>query len=284
MRKHRGWIALDIDGTITDATHHVPKEVAHFLHSVYEKGWEIVFITGRAYAFAHPTLHIFSFPFYLAVQNGADVLHMPSKQLIARNYLDSQTIDAIEKLYRGIADDFIVYSGYDHGDFCYYRPIKFSHVVLEHLRKIMPFSMEPWRAVDHFAFEKGETFPLIKCIGRKAEMQHLEQKLQSLSSIATSLIRDPLDHDRIYLILVTHENATKGKALLRIIEAYGARGPIIAAGDDFNDVTMLEEADFKIVMENAPLNMHPMADFLAKSSQQQGIIKALEKAMSQCSR
>ena len=79
--EHKGWIALDIDGTITDATHHAPKEVVDFLHSLVDCGWEIVLITGRTFSFCHFVVRELDFPFYLGIQNGADILLMPKKSL-----------------------------------------------------------------------------------------------------------------------------------------------------------------------------------------------------------
>ena len=59
-------------------------------------------------------------------------------------------------------------------------------------------------------------------------------------------------------------------------------GYVIAAGDDLNDLSMLAAADCKIVMENAPLQMHSIAHILAPSAQKQGIIAALKEAVLQC--
>src|SRR5579862_9450490 len=191
-------------------------------------------------------------------------------------------IQEIAQLYHAIPEDFIIYTGYEHGDFCYYRPKKFSQAMLAHLRKIMPLSSEPWKEVDHFDFEASDQFPLIKCLGERNEMERLALKLGAIPSIVTTLIRDPLDNDRIYLNLVTHENATKGKALLRAIDEAKRKGYIIAAGDDLNDLSMLEMADCKIVMENAPLEMHHLADILAQSGQKQGIVAALKEAIHKC--
>ena len=73
----KGVIALDIDGTLTDETHQVPNEVAVFLASLVADGWEIVFITGRTFRWVRNALSHLTFPYHLAVQNGAIILKMP---------------------------------------------------------------------------------------------------------------------------------------------------------------------------------------------------------------
>jgi hydroxymethylpyrimidine pyrophosphatase-like HAD family hydrolase len=277
MRKHTGWIALDIDGTITDESHQAPPEVVHFLHSLEKKGWELIFITGRTYSFGYHVVKNFDFPFYLAVQNGADILYMPHKELIARHYLDNGVIPVLEQAYQGEKEDFIVYAGYERGDFCYYRPERFSPALAKHLDKIMALSPEPWKPVHGFDFEKGISFPLAKCLGTKEAMQRVNGLLQAFPGVSATMIRDPLG-EGIYLILVTSKQATKGNALQIVKQVIGDGGPVIAAGDDLNDISMLQNADVKIVMSSAPREMHPMATILAEHGKQHGIIEALAKA------
>ena len=278
MRKHIGWIALDIDGTITDETHHAPPQVVQFLHSLEKMGWELVFITGRTYSFSYHVIKEFNFPFYLAVQNGADILYMPHKERIARHYLNHQVIPILDKAYRSEKEDFVVYAGYEVGDFCYYRPDRFSSSFIMHLQKIMALSPEPWKPMQSFDFEEKLSFPLAKCLGTKESMQRINALLQTLPNLSATMIRDPLNVG-VYLNLVTAKAATKGNALHIIKEVIGEGGPVIAAGDDLNDISMLQNADVKIVMASAPLEMHPLATIVAKhSANQHGIIEALTKA------
>lgn len=279
MRKHIGWIALDIDGTITDATHHAPQEVIDFLHALEKKGWTIVFITGRTLSFAQRVVKEFDFPHYLAIQNGADILFMPDKQLVVRHYLDEKVLPLLEEAYRGEAEDFILYTGYDRGDFCYFRPSHFSPHFTEHLHKIMALSPEPWQPLSSYAFDKELRFPLAKCLGTKAAMQRINDRLQSFPELSATLIRDPLGQD-VYLNLVTAPLATKGNALRTIRDALGDGGPTIAAGDDLNDISMLEAADVKVVMDSAPPEMLSMADVIGTHGDSHGIIAALEQAIS----
>ncbi len=278
MKTHLGWIALDLDGTITDHTHHAPKEVVQFLHDLQQQGWEIVFITGRTFSFAWHIVQAFDFPYYLSVQNGADIILMPEKQLVARHYLDERILPVLEEAYLGKEEDFLVYAGFENGDFCYYRPERFSPVFSDHIRrKIMPLSPEPWQSRKDFHFGKNFSFPLAKCLGNRDSMFAVNKTLHEYSECSATLIRDPLG-DNIYLILVTAKLATKGNALKTIQQVTGKKGKTIAAGDDLNDISMLQVADVKIVIETAPAEMHSMASIIAKHGKQHGIIDALKQA------
>lgn len=280
MRKHIGWIALDIDGTITDQTHHAPKEVVDFLHTLVDQGWEIVFLTGRTFSFGYSVVKKFDFSCYLAVQNGADILLMPQKEPVSRHYLDEKVISVLNQIYQNEREDFLLYAGYERGDFCYFRPARYSQKMQEHLQKIMALSPEPWVPLEDFNFEKGLAFPLAKCLGTKEAMQRVNALLQSVPELSATLIRDPLGEE-IWLNLVTAKEATKGNALRAVRQIMGEGGPSIAAGDDLNDLSMLEAADVRIVMAHAPKEMHAMATILAEepSSGPHPIIAALNQAI-----
>ena len=76
-------------------------------------------------------------------------------------------------------------------------------------------------------------------------------------------------------------NATEVGVTLHVLQQphyvsdyFPGHAAVLAAGDDLNDISMLQAADIKIVMPAAPKEMHPMATILAND----GIIEALKLA------
>jgi len=270
-----GWIALDIDGTVTDARHSIPLAVRNYLQSLVEKKWNIVFLTGRTFSYSFSALKELDFPYFLAVQNGADILKMPEKKILFQNYLQTSVLHKLEKIYEGRSEDYLIYAGVEKGDFCYYRPQRFSLELLTYLEEIKTLSPEPWQALDSFTFSQEMRFPLIKCLGKEAEMHEVQEKLQKSKEIQVARIRDPMTQE-LFLNLITHQDVTKGKAIELLSRK---EGPIIAAGDDQNDLSMFEVATVSIAMETAPREVLDGADLIAKSASQMGIIAALQQAL-----
>ena len=270
----RGIICLDIDGTVTSHPDHIPKAVISCLHKLFLKGWGILFATGRTFSYAHLALKDLPFPYYFTVQNGADLLQMPEKKLLKRNYLTHHTFKEVESLARECAEGFLVYSGLDLGDFCYYKEKDFSPLYQQHNERLKKLSKSPW--VEGFSFTKEQEFPLIKVLGKEEEMRALHHKLCLIKNTETTLIKDPVDA-HIFLNLVTAKGASKGVALHFLRKKLPQGIPFIAAGDDHNDISMLKEADGAIVMETAPKEMYFLGDIIAKSAIKEGIIEALEK-------
>jgi hydroxymethylpyrimidine pyrophosphatase-like HAD family hydrolase len=237
--------------------------------------WQVAFLTGRIFSFANLILKNFNFPYIVAVQNGADILQMPEKKILYRSYLSSEIVPQIEEVYKGEKEDFIIYAGIEQGDFCYYRPDRFSKKVLEYLKVLESLSAK-WEISD-FKFAKGTAFPLIKTFGEKAVMKKLFELLSQNRSLEVSMIRDPIDPN-LYLNLITDHTVSKGSTL-RWIKEYLKSPIVIGAGDDLNDVKMLKEADLAIAIETAPKEILELADIIAKPADQLGIIRAVEEAI-----
>ncbi|MDX8430605.1 MAG: HAD family hydrolase [Candidatus Algichlamydia australiensis] len=274
----RGVLALDIDGTLSGSDHHIPDGVAHFLKDL-SHDWEIFLITGRSFTFAETTITKLEFPFYLAVQNGADIMRMHDKSLLLRNYIDGETLKNLDELLHDEPEDFLLYSGYDLGDYCYYRPKRFSEGLLDHFEELKRFSPTDWHEIESLQIKEQQAFPLVKYFGKEADAFRVQDKIATIKNLTVSVIRDPLNPD-YHMAMITHVDANKGTSLKKLLTHAGMHGPIIAAGDDNNDEPMLNLADCKIVMGTAPPHLLRTADIVAAASTEMGIIDALQKATS----
>ncbi len=271
-----GLICLDIDGTLTSELTHIPAEVASCLHRLYKKKWQIALVTGRTFSFASTLLEALHFPYTLALQNGADILSMPNKKLLRRCYIKAPLIGKLSQIYEDQKEEFIIYAGYERGDFCYFRPERFSETLLLYLYELKELSKAPWEALKEFAFDQGQEFPLIKCFGSKELMLFIASRLAAAAELTTSVIKDPICPE-LFLNLVTSSSASKGTALCFLRDHFKAPH-VIAAGDDRNDLPMLQVADQKIVMANAPDEVKEVATLIARPALELGIIEALELA------
>ena len=73
-------------------------------------------------------------------------------------------------------------------------------------------------------------------------------------------------------------NVSKALSLERLAKHYGIRREeIIAFGDNFNDLEMIEYAGLGVAMQNAPEGVRAAADFVTVSNNDDGIAYVLEK-------
>ncbi|MEM8727398.1 MAG: HAD family hydrolase [Chlamydiota bacterium] len=275
---HRGTIALDIDGTITDRKHRIPDNVAIYFETLHTAGWRFIFVTGRPKSFTMMTLGKLTFPYLLALQNGADLIEIPSNKKVARSYLKLDIVERLDRLYNENEGGFIVYAGYEKGDRCYFCPSRFSAPMRGYLKKLEKLSAAPWIALESFDIKEQTVFPLIKCIGSKEVLEGLNEKLAAIEGLKTTLIKDPIS-SRLYLVLITHKNADKGIAVNTFMERYRLKRPLITGGDDNNDIPLLKAGDIRIAMDGAPRALQKMAHIIAPPAECMGIIQGIEEAI-----
>lgn len=276
MKERKGWIALDIDGTITVDKYSVPQAVVDCLGALAEKGWDIAMATGRPFSFASLALKNFSFPYTFLLQNGSVALEMPEKKFLFKRYISPEVLPRVEAAFLGIASDFLIYTGYEKGDFCYWRPDRLGARERLYLEELMERQKENWQAVSVFDPSQIAPFPLIKCFGSSSMMQTVAKRLLDTDLFQVARIRDPFTPG-YELLLVTDREASKGQSLQAVFQLKGRGTYVIAAGDDENDLSLFDVADIRISMPHAPLHVQEKADLIAPPTKEMGIISALQK-------
>lgn len=274
----KGIIALDIDGTITDQLLTIHPEVVKFLDKIQSEDWLLLFITGRNFPWAYRVLKELKNPYILALQNGAILLQMPNQQIIDRKYLDNSIFSELEKIAEANSTDFIVYSGFEFEDICYFRPQNFSKEQLDYLNKRKKALHEKWVELSDFSELPFHQFASVKFIEKEELNLKIVQQIESRVHLHAPLNRDPFN--AAYSVAqITNSLATKGNVLQARINALKWEGAVIAAGDDYNDLSMLKIAKIRVVMANAPKDLLALADVVAPPASMQGIVQGLTYAI-----
>lgn len=272
----KGLIALDIDGTTTVPGQEIPVEVVEYLKYL-SKEYSILFITGRSFFGSQELLSCLPFKYYLAVQNGSIILEMPSKQLVSKRYLHRDIFQKMELICADEPTDFVIFSGFENHDISYYRPHHFSPGLRDYLHQRVTAYREVWKSITNFEELHLEEFPSIKCFGNCQSVLGVAKRIEAQLGLHVPVIRDPFN-ENYFVVQATHPEVSKGYALRSLSQLIDFNGPIIAAGDDYNDVSMLTEADIKIVMATAPEEMLLKADIIAPPASKKGLIAGLQSA------
>lgn len=273
----KGLIALDIDGTLSIHLETIPPQVVEYLHNLVKEGWLLIFITGRTF-WGCKILNALPFPYYVAVQNGAIVLEMPLRRIILKKYLNSHIFPTMEKICRDQPTDFVIYTGAEYNDLCFFRPQCFSQELLIYLQARRELSGESWEKVSSFDDLRIKEFSSVKCFGDEESSPLIAKAIEEQLGLHAPVIKDPF-HNGYYVIQATHPAISKGTALRDIINLLEYKGVVIAAGDDNNDRPMLAEADIRIVMSTAPKDLLNEAHVQAPSAAELGIIQGLNQAL-----
>jgi HAD superfamily hydrolase (TIGR01484 family) len=273
----RGIIATDIDRTLTNRDHIIPEDVINYLEKSHKEGFEIVFLTGRPFSFASKALGSCNFTFHLAVQNGAEVLKMPEKIFRNQKFLTKNIVLKICAVSEFMDRDFVIYSGAELGDYCYYNPSKFSGAGKEYVDSLKKYGVARWKEVDSFEHVERELFPMMRLFGGLTEMESLKKKVLEVADVNCVILND-VTRENTFVLMVTEKGVDKGRCLRRLIDHYDWTGCVIGCGDDLNDISLFDAVDISIGMENGHPDLLKKATIIAKPSYNMGIIEALDEA------
>ncbi len=268
-------IALDIDGTLLDSRWRVSEANREAIRRAVTRGIQVALVTGRRFDFARPIIDAIDQPLTLIVSGGALVKARDGRTL-ARHLLPREV--AVEVLAATHAFRRATALVFD-------RP-KAAQVVHEGLDITDPhrrayFDRNRDFIEESVPLESALTEDPIQVMfsGTVAEMRELTGTLRGSPAgerIAIALTEyEPRDFS---LVDVNRHGCTKGSTLARWASENGLRREeIMAVGDNFNDLEMLQAAGVPIVMGNAVDPLKQLGWPVTLSNDEDGVAAAIER-------
>jgi Cof subfamily protein (haloacid dehalogenase superfamily) len=240
-------IGIDVDGTLLDSRGHLPPANREAIVDAVAAGIHVALVTGRSYPFARPVADTLPESITLIVSSGA-VERAMDGSVIARRLLDRRVAAAVLEGTRAYRDHVALIFDRDEANQIVFETMDWGHPGRKHY----------WLRNQHLI---GQTVPLEDALsedpvevmfnGAADAMRHLTDALcRDADEFAVSLTE--YVHRDFSLVDVTAPTATKGRALAwRAAQLGLTSDQVMAVGDNFNDLEMLEYAGTPVVMANA---------------------------------
>jgi Cof subfamily protein (haloacid dehalogenase superfamily) len=280
-------IGIDVDGTLLDSSGHLPDDNRDAIFEAVAAGIHVALVTGRSYPFARPVADPLPGSITLIVSSGA-VERAMDGTVLARRLLDrriAQTVLNATLPYR------------DHAALIFDRD-ESNQIVFETMNWEHPGRRNYWLRNQHLI---GQIVPLDEALiedpievmfnGAAVAMRSLteslrleaqgprpkaEEKNEAASRYAVSLTE--YVHRDFSLVDVTAPTATKGHALAWRAEQLGlTRDQVMAVGDNFNDLEMLEYAGSPVVMANAVEGLKRPGWHVTRHHDEAGLARAIRE-------
>lgn len=242
-------IALDIDGTLLDPTFQISEANLQALRRAHAAGVEIVLGTGRRHAFALPVAQALGFDVWLISSNGA-VTKSSQGELFHRDLLPAAVA---RRLIRHM-DEFrpycvLTFDLEGHGALVIESPNMLNGSIQRWMEKNAAFikAVKP--------MENALVLDPIQAMfcGPVARMKDAEACLASGDFVGeVTVLKTQYEARNLCIVDVLNKDCSKGHALRRWSEHCGfRREEIMAIGDNYNDLEMLEFAGIPYIMGNA---------------------------------
>jgi len=285
-------IAIDIDGTLLDSHFQVSEQNLATLRMAYSMGVEIVLATGRRHNFALPVAQALGFDAAIISSNGAitrttdgTLFHRDPLPLAAALELIAHMSDFRRNLVVTLDDQPVAPAT------CVPEPPAegAGSLLLETLEELS-VSIKRWleKNACHLRFvrpiERGlDTDPLqaMFCgtVVRMAAAQEQLLKNKPLLSRITAL-KTQYDQRDLCMLDILNKGCSKGAALKRWA-AHKAYQPaeVMAIGDNYNDIEMLEFAGHAYLMGNSPEDLRDRGWQITMGNDDNGVAAAIEAAL-----
>jgi Cof subfamily protein (haloacid dehalogenase superfamily) len=262
-------IFSDIDGTLLNSNHQLTNCTKETINKVVQKEREFILISARMPSGIKAIYHGLEIKSPLICYNGALILRNPEFNE-NNTILFSTTISKINanKIYTIIKDKFpnislnlfsydqwLVENGED----------KWTKQESE-IIKVLPMVVN----IKNYITQDGAVHKIL-CMGEPPLISELESELNS------SFLDVCCYRSKDTYLEITSKGASKVLGI-KALETYFAVKPkeMMAIGDNFNDMAMIEYAGMGIAMGNAPQQVKDASDFVTKSNDQDGMKLALE--------
>lgn len=265
-------IASDLDGTIFDHEHSIPKDNLKAVRSIQESNIPFVVCTGKTYSVSKDickTLHA-NFGIF---GNGNQIINLVTGEEIAKKILTLEEIKTCFSIIQNYNLDLHIHSYTENS-------IITKELMYLDLRSSILFPNNI-----HFEFvnsildyiEKNNAITLKLVISSSSSLLQLKENLEKNTNLTvTHIIKRGIYKDKIinkeYEYLdISPSNVSKGSALNQLKNYLNLNTEdILSIGDNINDITMFEASGMGVAVNNAYDEVKQVANFTTSKSAQNG--------------
>jgi Cof subfamily protein (haloacid dehalogenase superfamily) len=279
-------LALDLDGTTLNSQGKIPVENLGAIRAAEELGVRVTVATGRRFRDAQPVGRELQLNAPLITHNGALLKYAQSEETVHCSLLSTEASLEIVRVGKDYGGDALVSTDPNgHGTLLFDRVSEDNVPLKKYLRwsETLHGGESAREGVEHVArlenvLDQHEIVHISfsgSCDAMSAMLSVLNRELGNTVTILPT-VYPRLDFT---LIDILPADASKGHGIAKLAEIEGlAPETVMAIGDNFNDLEMLEYAGTAVVMGNADPRLLEREDFYnTLSNDEGGVAAAIER-------
>jgi Cof subfamily protein (haloacid dehalogenase superfamily) len=270
-------LAIDIDGTLVDPQFYVSAANLQALQRAHQAGVEIVLVTGRRHHFALPIAQSLGFDLWLISSNGA-ITRSLQGETFHRDLLPAGTARGLIAHMGPFRGNLVLtFDREGRGALALERTDELtSHIQrwvennLQYIEFVVP--IESALVADPIQAMFCGTVARMLAAEERLRAAHLAQRI--------TVLKTRYDARDLIIIDVLNRGCSKGHALERWAQHRGLRREeVMAIGDNYNDIEMLEFAGVPVIMGNAREDLKRSGWRVTLSNEQNGVAAAVEEVL-----
>lgn len=264
-------IVLDLDGTLTNRNKEITPKTKETLMKAQEQGKIVVLASGRPTYGVMPLaeeLHLEDYGGYILSFNGGIIMNCKTKEVVFSRQIPAESNGKIIDLAQENNVSILTYENRTLLTNC----PEDQYVQLEsriNILKIISMTTEELKA--HLTF----SVPKFLMTDDGDYLAMVEPKVKAALGKNFSVYRsDP------FFLEILPKGIDKAQSLERLLAVIGVkREEMIACGDGYNDLTMVQYAGLGVAMGNGVLPVRKAADYITLTNEEDGVAHVVEKFM-----
>lgn len=252
-------IATDMDGTLLDEKGHLPAGFTDILDRLRAKNIKLVVASGRPYYTLQTNFGPVGRYLSYICENGA--LVVDNNEIIYKNLIDKNAVQNIVIEAKKVKSNAIVLCSTN----CAYAE-NYSEEQLAEINKYYT----TLNIVDDLSKVDDDIIKIAIC-NLEGSNNILDDNLKVIFKDAFNVISSAS-----IWIDIMNKGINKGIALKNLMDTDNiSKEETMVLGDYYNDIEMLEQAEYSFVMENAPEDMKQYGKYIAASNVEHGVLRAI---------
>lgn len=276
----RGILALDIDGTLLGPGGHLGERTRRAVHAAGEAGWLVTLATGRRWDSTKPVADELGLRAPLIVFNGAVVRDSVSAEILHYNPLPHGATAPLVRALVGRGLQPVLYEDVHAGERLLTGPEEHDSPPLG--RWLSGVGSEFGPIVRRLPYDElAEAGCVVRIVVYDAP-----ERMVGIAGLAAEL---GLDYRTLLyeaapgealMVEFLHQHGTKAAAIAALAARYGLTlADVVAVGDGYNDLEMLEEAGLGVAMGQAPPAVRARADRTIGGHVDEGLASFIEEEL-----
>lgn len=262
-------IVLDLDGTLTNSEKVITPRTKECLMEAQRRGKKVVLASGRPTYGVMPLakeLEMEKYGGFILSFNGGMIINCQTMETVFSRTLPVESNQRIIDLAKEYGVNILTYDG---------DLIITPKADCPYVKKEAAINKLDVEQVDNF--RECVTFPVVKflMLDDGDYLATVEPRVKAALGRDYSVYRS-----EPYFLEILPKGIDKAKSLERLLEGVGLkREEMIACGDGYNDLTMVQYAGLGVAMGNGVLPVRTAADYITLTNNEDGVAHVVEKFM-----
>lgn len=258
-------VAIDLDDTLLDSGLQIAPSCLEAIRQVQEMGIKVTLATGRMYRSALPYARQIKADLPLITYQGALVKNSLSGEVLYNRPVPEELAVEVMEYFRQAQVHFQTYL---NDELC------LESLTEEGLAYANVAGVEPRIVPDLMeAVRHEQPMKIMAITDNERALLDMEVELKTRYRKLLNITRS-----KPYYLEVMDQSANKGHALQVVAEHFGIdRKEVLAVGDSYNDLAMIEWAGVGVAMGNARDVVKDAADYVTSSNEEAGVAEALHR-------